>query len=209
MLSWWYDFHITDVSPIINKWQRKSKRRVWRSWLRLSRPSINWWDFTWSYHSRYVRHGYWGRFRSRFSGYSSWCLDYSWSGKESCVVLWNITSTGIENICAGSGPWGKTRPPSGLIFSSIDGKFTIEPHCEKTCLWGFQPGPTQTGLYGHRRLLETLKLGIREYRDCTIYVAKTKVLISCVVTAQLICIFVFAYAKSRFSHGIILNILKH
>ena len=31
-------------------------------------------------------------------------------------------------------------------------------------------------------------------------VAKTKVLISFAVTAKLICIFVFAYAKSRFSH---------
>ena len=32
------------------------------------------------------------------------------------------------------------------------------------------------------------------------YVAKTKVLISFAVTAKLICVFVFAYAKSRFSH---------
>ena len=32
------------------------------------------------------------------------------------------------------------------------------------------------------------------------YVAKTRALISCVVTAQLICVFVFAYAKNRFSH---------
>ena len=31
-------------------------------------------------------------------------------------------------------------------------------------------------------------------------VAKTKALISCTVTARLICTFVFAYAKSRFSH---------
>ena len=31
------------------------------------------------------------------------------------------------------------------------------------------------------------------------HVAKTKVLISCAVTAQLICIFVFAYAKIWFS----------
>ena len=30
--------------------------------------------------------------------------------------------------------------------------------------------------------------------------AKTKVLISCAVSAQLICAFVFAYAKSRFSY---------
>ena len=33
------------------------------------------------------------------------------------------------------------------------------------------------------------------------YVAKTKALISCAVTAQLICVFVFAYAKIRFSHN--------
>ena len=32
-------------------------------------------------------------------------------------------------------------------------------------------------------------------------IVKTKALISCAVTAQLICIFVFAYAKSRFSHN--------
>ena len=36
--------------------------------------------------------------------------------------------------------------------------------------------------------------------DCTIRVAKTKALISFAVTAKLICVFVFAYAKSRFSH---------
>ena len=36
--------------------------------------------------------------------------------------------------------------------------------------------------------------------DCTISVVKTKALISFAVTAKLICVFVFAYAKSRFSH---------
>ena len=36
--------------------------------------------------------------------------------------------------------------------------------------------------------------------DCTIRVAKTKALISIAVTAKLICVFVFAYAKNRFSH---------
>ena len=38
------------------------------------------------------------------------------------------------------------------------------------------------------------------YRDCTIRVAKTKALISFAVTAKLICVFVFAYTKSQFSH---------
>ena len=37
--------------------------------------------------------------------------------------------------------------------------------------------------------------------DCTIRVAKTKALIRCAVTAQLICVFVFAYVKIRFSHN--------
>ena len=37
-------------------------------------------------------------------------------------------------------------------------------------------------------------------RDCTIYVAKTKALISFAVIAKLICVFVFAYAKCFFSH---------
>ena len=35
--------------------------------------------------------------------------------------------------------------------------------------------------------------------DCTIYVVKSKVLISCAVTAQLICTFVI-FAKTGFSH---------
>ena len=29
-----------------------------------------------------------------------------------------------------------------------------EPRCEKPGLLGFRPGPTQTGLYSHRRWLE-------------------------------------------------------
>ena len=33
------------------------------------------------------------------------------------------------------------------------------------------------------------------------YVAKTRALISFAVTAKLICVFVFAYAKSRISHN--------
>ena len=32
--------------------------------------------------------------------------------------------------------------------------FINEPRSEKTGLRGFRPGPTQTGLYGHRRWLE-------------------------------------------------------
>ena len=31
----------------------------------------------------------------------------------------------------------------------------IEPRSEKTGLWGFRPGPTQTRLYSYRRWLDT------------------------------------------------------
>ena len=34
-------------------------------------------------------------------------------------------------------------------------QMVYEPRCEKTCLWGFLPGPTQTRLYSLRRWLET------------------------------------------------------
>ena len=37
-------------------------------------------------------------------------------------------------------------------------------------------------------------------RDCTIRIAKANALICCAVTPQLICVFVFAYTKSLFSH---------
>ena len=75
-----------------------------------------------------------------------------------------------------------------------------EPRCEKTGLRGFRPGLTQTGLYSYRRWLEALNLGFNKKRGCTIRIAKTKALISNSVTAKMICVFVFAYTKSRFSH---------
>ena len=76
-----------------------------------------------------------------------------------------------------------------------------EPVREKTNNLGFRPGPTQTGLYSHRRWLEAGKFGFRKYRNHAIRVAKTKALISFAVTAKLICAFVFAYADCWFSHA--------
>ena len=57
--------------------------------------------------------------------------------------------------------------------------------------YGFQTGPTQTELDQHRRWLEAGNFGFRKKRNCTISVAKTKVLI---------CVFNFAYSKCLFSH---------
>ena len=51
-------------------------------------------------------------------------------------------------------------------------------------------------LDSYKRKLEALKFGI-EKEDCTIHVEKTTALISCAVTAQLICSFVLAYEKVR------------
>ena len=43
-------------------------------------------------------------------------------------------------------------------------------------------------------------LEISDLESNTTYVAKTKALISFAVTAKLICVYVFAYAKRWFSH---------
>ena len=87
-----------------------------------------------------------------------------------------------------------------LDMKRKEGSWCIEPRCEKNGLRGFRPGPTQTGLYNNRRWLEVWIFGFRKWRYCTIYVAKPNALISFAVTAKLICVFVFAYAKSRLSH---------
>ena len=75
-----------------------------------------------------------------------------------------------------------------------------EPRCEKNGLRGFRPGPTQIRLYSQGIWQKACNFGFMKYRDCTIHVAKTKALISFAVTAKLICVFVFASAKIRFSH---------
>ena len=51
-----------------------------------------------------------------------------------------------------------------------------------------------------QKIVAGLNFLIRKYRDCTIYVVKTKALISCRATAQLVWAFVLAYARSRFFH---------
>ena len=76
---------------------------------------------------------------------------------------------------------------------------SFEPQREKNRLRGFRPGLTQTGLYSHRKELESSNFGYKKRRHCTILVAKIKAMISFAVSAKLICAFVFAPAKIRFS----------
>ena len=90
---------------------------------------------------------------------------------------------------------------STTLWRLIIEQYENEPVREKTNNLGFRPGPTQTGLYSHRKWLEAGNFGFRKKRDCTIHVAKTKALISFAVTAKLICGFVFAYANCCFSHA--------
>ena len=71
----------------------------------------------------------------------------------------------------------------------------FEPSYEKINNLCFQPGLTQTRLYGHRRWLEVSNLGFKKMRDSSVRVAKTKALISCAVAAQLICTVCFRICK--------------
>ena len=76
--------------------------------------------------------------------------------------------------------WIEGEKKSNSAYKSI---------CLKIKNLGFPTGPTQTDLYCNRRWLEASKFGFRKKRYHTIYGAKTKALISCAVTAQLICAF--------------------
>ena len=52
-----------------------------------------------------------------------------------------------------------------------------------------------------QKMARGLNFWIQKVEDhCTIYVAKTKALISFTMIGKLICVFVFAYAKRWFSH---------
>ena len=115
------------------------------------------------------------------------CFVNSSEGKSICMEISNNKVSGTAAVRAAG--------------NKIKSKNLYETVREKTNNLGFQPGPTQTGLYKHRRWLETGNFGFRKMRNCTIRVAKTKALISFAVTAKLICVFVFAYADCCFFHG--------
>ena len=69
----------------------------------------------------------------------------------------------------------------------------------KPVIMVFGHGVTRISLYIHRRMREVRKFGFRKKRDCTIYVAKTKALISCPETALLICVFGLNVQKTFFT----------
>ena len=72
--------------------------------------------------------------------------------------------------------------------------FISEPLHEKANNLCFRPDMTQIALYSHRSRLEACNFRFKKKRYCTIRVAKTKALISCAFTVQLICVFVFAFS---------------
>ena len=68
----------------------------------------------------------------------------------------------------------------------------------------FGPGLTNPAVQPQKTvsLTQRCNFRFRKSRDCTICVMKTKALVSFPVTAQMMCTFVFAYAKSRLSHDV-------
>ena len=57
-------------------------------------------------------------------------------------------------FCALLGFTSVYRTTGPLVYFPSGMEATLEPRCEKMGLRGIQPGPTQTGLYSHRRCLE-------------------------------------------------------
>ena len=80
---------------------------------------------------------------------------------------------------------------------------TNEPRHKNTGLWGIQLGLIQTGPPQSQKMARYLNFAFKKQRSCYILVGKTKTLVSCVgASAQLICVFVFAYEKAQFSHDV-------
>ena len=82
----------------------------------------------------------------------------------------------------------KNSAKKHLVVSAKEQQRWYELRREKTGLRGFRPGLTQIRLRSVRKWLEAWNFVFRKERDCTIRVAKTKALISFVVTARLICV---------------------
>ena len=101
----------------------------------------------------------------------------------SCAVTAQLMSRLCFHCMDSATPLLLVSGISSFCLSSV----TAQPDCVI-----FRHKPTCT--------VTALNFGCKKKLGCTISVAKTKVLISCGVTAQLICAFVFALAKIWFSH---------
>ena len=83
---------------------------------------------------------------------------------------------------------------SFLLYIFLD---THEPHHEKTCLWGFRPGKTQTGLLGFRSLLVSWNFGFSKYRYYTFQAANNKGADQTAQMRRLICAFLVRIGQKQ------------
>ena len=60
------------------------------------------------------------------------------------------------------------------MYCLSDWALQYEPRHEKTCLWGFRPGKTQTSLLSYRDKLESWNFGLSKYRYYTVQAANIK-----------------------------------
>ena len=72
--------------------------------------------------------------------------------------MWDLVGNPADKFCHDTAHMAKYKGTKchGLVhlFHYIQLVERNEPCSEKTGLRGFRPGPTQIGLYGHRRWLE-------------------------------------------------------
>ena len=66
-------------------------------------------------------------------------------------------SASYDCVCAGL---SKPLMFACVVIIIISCAVVFEPCCEKTGLWGFRPGPTQTGLCNHKKMPRGFKFWI-------------------------------------------------
>ena len=62
--------------------------------------------------------------------------------------------------------------------------------------------PAKSDTSNHRRYLDARNFKFNKTRNCIVHAAKTKAIISCAVTAKLICTLFICICKSQFSHDV-------
>ena len=95
----------------------------------------------------------------RFESYlvtNSWRRDSSWHGSNR--VLYTLSFFLVCNLFCREENFMKTE--SRKLHTSV----STEPRHEKTCLRGFRPGQTQTGLLRNKDQLESRNFGFSKYR---------------------------------------------
>ena len=107
------------------------------------------------------------------------CWIYQQNCEKTC--LWNLRPAPTQTRVYSHRRWLSIKnnicPKDAVMHDCYPFKecWIYQQHCEKTCLWGFRPAPTQqTGLYSHRRWLSIKTTYAPRMLQCRVVILSRK-----------------------------------